>query len=95
MCVSQRIFGLIRMSTEVKLGLMGIEEAVEMISHAAGLDAAESPPAIMQVVQQCGSEFVALFNTRSPLRTFQGYRFVCILPARLLLLVEKIGILLR
>jgi hypothetical protein len=51
---SSRISGLITQSTLVKLSLMTMEEAVELLSHASGLDDVEVSSAVVEVAKLCG-----------------------------------------
>ena len=52
--VSTRVTGLVRNSSEVKLGLMTHDEAIDLLAHAAGLDFDELPHAMAEVVRLCG-----------------------------------------
>ena len=55
--VSTRIRGLVSSNacTEVKLGLMSTQEAIELLAHGSGLDSVAVCPSMIEVSKLCGN----------------------------------------
>ena len=54
--ISTRIHGLVSSTacTEVKLGLMSTQEAIDLLSHGSGLDSVAISPSMIEVSKLCG-----------------------------------------
>ena len=55
--ISTRIHGLVSSTacTEVKLGLMSTQEAIDLLSHGSGLDSVAISPSMIEVSKLCGN----------------------------------------